>query len=313
MSPGTDQMHLMIFGSNAEFDEWHLRAHAHAASTLQLGRKLHDRKEHHKAAAAPAASFTQTGQFRFSELHSPTDEFDFFEFVNRQALLGTASICGFDKDEHQKPRLDVSFFRESYFTERDPVVECPSLEEIFTFLQNVFKVGQFNADNWIVTLVYTNRLLGLTGMSLTPDNWRPVVIGCLVVAQKVWDDTPLSNVDFTILYPEVKPKHINFLENKILIILQYKVDKKVFPENSGENKLLIYYFGVRQLNISAWLYAFYYFKLRGICENSSLFTKNPVGAQEMKTLLYNKPKSAPEKRSITLIDLPKQRSRGILS
>mmetsp|Transcript_896 Transcript_896/g.1160 ORF Transcript_896/g.1160 Transcript_896/m.1160 type:complete len:235 (+) Transcript_896:30-734(+) len=194
-----------------------------------------------------------------------------------------------DKDEHQKPRLDVSFFRESYFTERDPVVECPSLEEIFTFLQNVFKVGQFNADNWIVTLVYTNRLLGLTGMSLTPDNWRPVVIGCLVVAQKVWDDTPLSNVDFTILYPEVKPKHINFLENKILIILQYK------------------------LNISAWLYAFYYFKLRGICENSSLFTKNPVGAQEMKTLLYNKPKSAPEKRSITLIDLPKQRSRGILS
>mmetsp|Transcript_12828 Transcript_12828/g.17734 ORF Transcript_12828/g.17734 Transcript_12828/m.17734 type:complete len:235 (+) Transcript_12828:151-855(+) len=192
-------------------------------------------------------------------------------------------------DDEKSSKLDVSFFNESYFTRAKPQTECPGLENIFDFLLRVFKVGQFNADCWIVTLVYTNRLLGLTGMSLTPDNWKPVVIGCLVVAQKVWDDTPLSNVDFTILYPQLKPRHINLLENKILIILQYK------------------------LNVSAWLYAFYYFRLRLTCEDSSLFTQQPLSAQKMKTLLYAEPEKTPEKRSMTLIDLPKDRSRGLLN
>jgi hypothetical protein len=44
-----------------------------------------------------------------------------------------------------------------------------------------------------------------------------------VLAQKVWDDTPLINADFSILYPALNVKEINFLERKFLDLLEFKV------------------------------------------------------------------------------------------
>lgn len=48
-------------------------------------------------------------------------------------------------------------------------------------------------------------------------------ISALVLAQKVWDDTPLINADFSILYPALNVKEINFLERKFLDLLEFKV------------------------------------------------------------------------------------------
>ena len=124
----------------------------------------------------------------------------------------------------------------------------------------------------------------MTNAALTQSNWKPsnhlltqslhmwcfrrflVFISALVLAQKMWDDTPLVNVDFTILYglhnllsllssftvsftsrviflclrscfsfslqsyPELTVKEINFLEKKLLALLEFKVC--VFSENS---------------------------------------------------------------------------------
>jgi hypothetical protein len=50
-----------------------------------------------------------------------------------------------------------------------------------------------------------------------------VAISALVLAQKVWDDTPLINADFSILYPALTVKEINFLERKFLDLLEFKV------------------------------------------------------------------------------------------
>ncbi len=44
-----------------------------------------------------------------------------------------------------------------------------------------------------------------------------------MLAQKVWDDTPLINADFSILYPALTVKEINFLERKFLDLLEFKV------------------------------------------------------------------------------------------
>ena len=46
-----------------------------------------------------------------------------------------------------------------------------------------------------------------------------MAISTLVLAQKVWDDTPLINADFSILYPALTVKEINFLERKFLDLL----------------------------------------------------------------------------------------------
>jgi len=183
----------------------------------------------------------------------------------------------------------VDFFNESYFTGSTEKADFPSLEGMLKFLQRIFKVGQFNPETCIVTLIYVNRLLGLSGMSLTPENWKPVTVGCLIVAQKVWDDVPLTICDFSILYPQLKPAHFNLLENKILTILQYK------------------------LNVSLWLYAFYYFNLRLICDQNTLFADHALTMQQMRVLLRGEDYKRPKRQSTTLIDLVMDRSRAILS
>ena len=67
------------------------------------------------------------------------------------------------------------------------------------------------------------RLIGITGAAITQSNWKPIVISALVLAQKVWDDTPLINADFSILYPALTVKDINSLERMFLDLLDFKV------------------------------------------------------------------------------------------
>ena len=99
----------------------------------------------------------------------------------------------------------------------------PAVKHISAFLKHVFDVGQFHPECVVISLVYINRLIGVTGVPLTGNNWKPVSISALVLAQKVWDDTPLINADFSILYPALNVAQINFLERKFLDLLEFKL------------------------------------------------------------------------------------------
>lgn len=73
-----------------------------------------------------------------------------------------------------------------------------------------------------------------------------------MIAQKVWDDTPLLNADFAVLYPVLNVRVINTLERKFLDLLQFR------------------------LGVAPSLYAQYYFELRSICEESNLALRPPL-------------------------------------
>jgi len=148
-------------------------------------------------------------------------------------------------------RNKFMYFNEEVYTGAAPATDIPSVQDIYLFLKGVFDVGQFHPECCVIALVYINRLIGVTGMPLTPSNWKPVTISSLVIAQKVWDDTPLINADFSILYPPLNVKDINFLERKLLELLEFK------------------------LTVSPSLYAQYFFELRSICEDSITFVANP--------------------------------------
>lgn len=60
---------------------------------------------------------------------------------------------------------------------------------------------RFSPECCIICLVYINRLIAFTGLTLNPTNWRPLLLSSLLVAQKVWDDKYLSNADFAFIYP----------------------------------------------------------------------------------------------------------------
>ena len=52
---------------------------------------------------------------------------------------------------------------------------------------------------------------------------RTILLAAMVVAQKVWDDKSLLNVDFSLICSNYSLKDINQLEKGFLEMLQYNV------------------------------------------------------------------------------------------
>jgi hypothetical protein len=165
--------------------------------------------------------------------------------VTKQSQPIIVGNCQMMRDfvHNERAREMLPYFCEEHYT---GVVarEVPSVETICAFLRKVFEVGQFHSECCVISLIYINRLIGVTGVPLTSSNWKPMAISALVLAQKVWDDTPLINADFSVLYPALSVKEINFLERQFLHILEFK------------------------LAVSPALYAQYYFELRSIGEEN---------------------------------------------
>ena len=83
----------------------------------------------------------------------------------------------------------------------------------------------------------------------------------MVVAQKVWDDKSLLNVDFSLICSNYSLQDINQLEKKFLEMIQYNV------------------------SISASLYASYYFELRTLCEKAERqFSLKPLSEEQQREL-----------------------------
>ena len=98
-------------------------------------------------------------------------------------------------------------------------------------------------------------------MPLQPTNWRPLVLCSLLVAQKIWDDNFIQNIDFAFMYPFFLTHQINKLEQKFLELIQYNV------------------------NVKSNLYAKYYFELRELFKNCEYeFPLQPLTKAEEERL-----------------------------
>jgi len=199
--------------------------------------------------------------------------------------------------DNEKKKKMLPFFCEEQYTRKE-VKEMPSAKLINAFLANIFQVGQFNPECCIIALVYINRLIGVTGLPLTQSNWKPVVVSAVLLAQKVWDDTPLINADFSILYPALSKKDVNILERKFLSLLNFK------------------------LHISPSLYAQYYFELRSVIEEQGQTLKfKPLSKAQVRRLdarshlseEYQRKKHLYKKKTMTEDELRVKGKRVVIS
>jgi len=200
-----------------------------------------------------------------------------------------------DADATERKKKMLPYFCEEMYTDQVSH-EIPSVKTVYQFLKHVFEVGQFNPECCVISLVYVNRLIGVTGVPLTQYNWKPVSISALVLAQKVWDDTPLINADFSILYPVLSVREINNLERHFLELLDFK------------------------LTVSPSLYAQYYFELRSICEENNIKWRLPgkeqlarVAVRTHLAELYQREKANFKKRTMTVEDMRMPLKRQIIS
>jgi hypothetical protein len=121
-------------------------------------------------------------------------------------------------------------------------MEIPSLEEIESFLLDIFSKSQLEGECIIMSLIYCERLVKQTKgkLSIRYDNWRSITFACLVMASKVWDDLSMWNADFSNVCSSFDLQRVNELEMAMLDIMSYCI------------------------KVSASEYAKYYFHLRSM-------------------------------------------------
>ena len=93
-------------------------------------------------------------------------------------------------------------------------------------------------------------------------NHRSILISCLIVARKMWEDSPLKNTSYVGTTTSMTLKQINALERCILRLLKYKT------------------------TIMASLYAQYYFELRSLQEANGIGNPitGPLSSEEREAL-----------------------------
>ena len=97
----------------------------------------------------------------------------------------------------------------------------PLTDHIFEFIYAIYDVAKFSHECCIISTIYMFRFIKNTKMPLLPTSWRPLSFICLLIAQKIMDDTCIKNVDFRQIYPFFTLQEVNILEEIILKNLDY--------------------------------------------------------------------------------------------
>jgi len=138
----------------------------------------------------------------------------------------------------------------------DTFVPVPTEEHIADYCKYVTIACKMENEIPVVCLVYLEKLLLSTGILLNKWNWKRLVLICLCIASKIWDDDSLENVHFPKVMKDVTNFEINKLEQLFLEFIDYKLVIK-----GGE-------------------YAKYYFILRTLAEDINREDANVISPFE---------------------------------
>lgn len=138
----------------------------------------------------------------------------------------------------------------------------PPQDQVLEFLRCIFVPSSLAPETAVIALVYINRIMAYTNLTLHSSTWKRVVLGAVVLACKVWDDLAVWNVDFCQIFPKVALDNINDLELVYLEMMRFN------------------------MNVDSSLYTHCYFELRSLAEEwrctFSLSPLNADGASRLK-------------------------------
>jgi hypothetical protein len=95
-------------------------------------------------------------------------------------------------------------------------------QDIIFFLKGLYLAIDFSPECFIISLVYLNRFVAITNSPLLPNNWRPLLLISIILANKVWDDHQ-TNLDLSILYPFFTKSQFEQLERRFLEMINYNI------------------------------------------------------------------------------------------
>lgn len=102
-------------------------------------------------------------------------------------------------------------FDQELFNE-DMEIYDPTEEDIAAYSKYVTIASKMENEIPVLALVYIERILKKTGILVNKYNWKRILLVCLCVASKVWDDDSLENVHFPKVMADVSLLMLNKLE-----------------------------------------------------------------------------------------------------
>lgn len=154
----------------------------------------------------------------------------------RQRQILTEHLLFFDE------RME---FDSEIYKEYEPIYD-PSVEDIAAYSKYITVASKMESEIPILALVYIERILRKTGILLNKYNWKRILLVCMCVASKVWDDDSLENVHFPKVMEDVTLSMLNRLES---IFLDLFVNFDLMVKGSEYAK---YYFIMRSLAEDIW-------------------------------------------------------------
>ncbi|NP_001088434.1 cyclin-Y-like protein 1-A [Xenopus laevis] len=162
------------------------------------------------------------------------------------------SLDIFDEKLHPITREEVA---------HDYCKHDPDHKHIYRFVRTLFSAAQLTAECAIVTLVYLERLLTYAEIDICPSNWKQIVLGAILLSSKVWDDQAVWNVDYCQIMKDITVEDMNEMERHFLELLQFNI------------------------NVTASVYAKYYFDLRSLADDNNLhFLLEPLSNERAQKL-----------------------------
>jgi len=93
------------------------------------------------------------------------------------------------------------------------------------YIKSIFKIGQLALESLIMGVAYLERICD-AGFKIFPHNWRRIILACLILASKVWEDQAVWNIDFIDLFPLTSPHDLGQMEKRLLSLLKFDVSLK---------------------------------------------------------------------------------------
>lgn len=105
-------------------------------------------------------------------------------------------------------------------------MQPPTQQELYHFLKQLFYAADLTAEVAIVSLIYMERLLEKTKISLHGLNVFRALLSSVMMAAKIWDDQAVWNVDFKTIMQDLKLSGLNQMEKWWLKTINWNISVK---------------------------------------------------------------------------------------
>merc|ERR1719410_135848 len=98
-----------------------------------------------------------------------------------------------------------------------------SPSQVCKFLLDILHQGIFSVAELVISIMYLSTFKKKTGVLFHQYTWRPLLVTCLLLADKMWEDKPMRLTDMARLFPVLHNSELKKLEHYLVAHLEFDV------------------------------------------------------------------------------------------